>query len=53
MAFQDYMEFNKQYYNELYEECLVRLPLHPTKEQLTRLQTVYKTMYQRLEDLIT
>jgi hypothetical protein len=31
----------------------VRLPLHPTREQLIRLQTVYRTLLSRLEDLIS
>ena len=36
-AFIAFKQFNSYYYAEIYDECQVRLPCHPSKEQFEKL----------------
>ena len=43
-AFQSYRIYNMHYFSEIYDECQVRLPCHPSKEQFDKLTAVYKQL---------
>ena len=51
-AFVAFQKYNTNYFAEIYEECNVRLPCHPSKEQLDKLQSIYKSIQSRLDNLI-
>ena len=51
-AFQAYQKYNQHYFAEIYDECNVRLPCHPSKEQFDKLQSVYTALQSRLDNLI-
>ena len=44
--------YNMHYFSEIYDECQVRLPCHPSKDQFDKLTTIYKQLQSRLDNLV-
>jgi len=51
-AFHAFQKYNSQYFAEIYDECNVRLPCHPSKEQFEKLGSIYRSLMSRLDNLI-
>lgn len=43
-AFLAYQKYNSHYFAEIYDECQVRFPCHPSKEQFDKLLSIYRSL---------
>lgn len=51
-AFVAFQKYNSHYFSDIYDECNVRLPCHPSREQFEKLQSIYKSLQSRLDNLV-
>ena len=43
-AYQAFHKFNTGYFAEIYDECAVRFPCHPSEKQFEKLQSIYRSL---------